>query len=120
MRLLGAADDDATRARCREDFERAFASQEPCLLTHAGIPRARSTFNARLPDMVQVGGVYTPPAQRGRGYARAAVALSLVHARRRGAKRAVLFTGDHNTSAIAAYRALGFERIDDFAIVLFK
>jgi RimJ/RimL family protein N-acetyltransferase len=120
VNTLGAPDNDATRARCEEQLERAITSQEPCLLTHAGIPRAKTGFNARLPDMVQVGGVYTPPSQRGRGYARAAVALSLLRARARGAKRAVLFTGADNTQAIAAYKALGFERINDFAIVLFK
>jgi uncharacterized protein len=119
VNLLGAPDDDALRADCRADFERKLASGEPCLLTHAGIPRAKTEFNARLPDMVQVGGVYTPPAQRGRGYARAAVALSLLEARARGAGRAVLFTGDDNRPAIGAYRAIGFRRIDDFAIVLF-
>jgi predicted GNAT family acetyltransferase len=47
------------------------------------------------------------------------VALSLIQARSRGVKRAVLFTGEDNHSAIAAYRAIGFARIDDFAIVLF-
>jgi len=119
VNLLGAADDDALRATCRADFERKLASGEPCLLTHAGIPRAKTEFNARLPDMVQIGGVYTPPAQRGRGYARSAVALSLIKARARGVARAVLFTGEDNRPAIAAYRSIGFTRIDDFAIVLF-
>jgi predicted GNAT family acetyltransferase len=75
-------------------------------------------FNARLPDMVQVGGVYTPPEARGRGYARTAVALCLRAARERGVRRAILFTGEDNIPAIRAYRALGFERIGDFAIVL--
>jgi ribosomal protein S18 acetylase RimI-like enzyme len=116
---LGTPDNDALRARCQADFERTLASGEPCVLSHAGIPRAKTTFNARLPDMVQIGGVYTPPAQRGRGYARAAVALSLVQARARRVARAVLFTGEDNRPAIAAYRAIGFTRIDDFAIVLF-
>ena len=62
------------------------------------------------PDMVQVGGVWTPPQARSRGYARSAVALSLRAARERGVRRAILFTGDHNVPAIKAYRALGFER----------
>jgi predicted GNAT family acetyltransferase len=119
VRTLGAPDNADTRQKCRESFARSLASKEPCLLTHAGIPRAKTDFNARLPDMVQVGGVYTPPQQRGRGYARAAVALSLLRARRRGAKRAVLFTGDDNLPAIGAYRSIGFGRVDDFAIVLF-
>lgn len=119
VNTLGAPDDDALRARCRADFERTLASGEPCVLSHAGIPRAKTNFNARLPDMVQIGGVYTPAAQRGRGYARSAVALSLLAARARGVARAVLFTGEDNQNAIAAYRAVGFTRIDDFAIVLF-
>lgn len=119
-RTLGSPDDAAIRTKCQQDFARLLAAEEPCLLTHAGIPRAKTNFNARLPDMVQVGGVYTPPELRGRGYARAAVALSLIKARSRGAKRALLFTGEHNRSAIAAYTALGFSRIDDFAIVLFR
>lgn len=119
VNTLGAPDDEDTRERCRAEYERKLASGEPCVLTHAGIPRARTDFNARLPDMVQVGGVYTPPPLRGRGYARSAVGLSLTQARARGAARAVLFTGDDNHAAIAAYRALGFQRIDDFAIVLF-
>jgi RimJ/RimL family protein N-acetyltransferase len=42
------------------------------------------------------------------------VAFSLVGARDEGVKRAILFTGEDNLPAIAAYRALGFERIGDF------
>ena len=116
---LGAADDAALHDRLRENFARALQLGERCLLTRNGAPCATSTFNARLPDMVQVGGVYTPPSLRGRGYARAAVAQSLLDARARGVRRAILFTGEDNVAAVRAYRALGFERIGDFAIILF-
>ena len=116
---LGAADDAALSDRLREKFQRVLLQGERCVLTRDGVPCATSTFNARLPDMVQVGGVYTPPPLRSRGYARAAVAQSLLDARARGARRAILFTEEHNVPAIRAYRALGFERIGDFAIVLF-
>lgn len=66
--------------------------------------------------MVQVGGVYTPPALRSRGYARCAVAGSLLAARAEGAERAILFT--NNPAAVRAYEALGFARIGEYALVL--
>jgi len=119
-RGLGADDDDELQARLRDGFERALKSGERCLLTRAGVPSAITNFNARLPDLVQVGGVYTPPEARSRGHARAAVALSLRDARERGVRRAILFTGEDNLPAIKAYTALGFERIGDFAIVLLR
>ena len=79
---------------------------------------AMSAFNAELPDCVQIGGVYTPPALRGRGHARAAVAASLLDARARGVRRAVLFTagGDAET----AYRALGFVATGRFGLVFLR
>jgi len=69
-----------------------------------------------LPDIVQLGGIYTPPEQRGRGYAKVSVAGSLLVAAQRGATRAVLFT--KNPSAVRSYEAVGFRRIGDYGLVL--
>jgi len=74
-------------------------------------------FNAELPEIVQVGGVYTPPDLRGRGYARRAVALHLAEARARGVARAVLFSASE--AAARAYRAIGFRQIGHWSLVLF-
>ncbi len=79
---------------------------------------ATTSFNAATDEAVQVGGVWTPPELRGRGYGRAAVAVSLLDAREGGTGRAILFTGEDNRPAIRAYAALGFERIGDYRIVL--
>jgi len=76
-----------------------------------------SAFNAQLPDVVQLGGIFTPPAARRRHYARAAIAASLVAARDRGVQRAVLFA--HNENAIRCYESLGFTPVGDFGLVLF-
>ena len=84
-----------------------------------GRPLAYSGFNAALPDVVQVGGVYTPPFARARGLARAAVAGSLLKARDAGASRAVLFTDVANVAAQRAYGALGFSAIGDWGIARF-
>ena len=87
------------------------------VLLHGGQPVAMTGFNAILPEIVQVGGVYTPPAFRNRGYARSAVALHLAEARRNGTTRAVLFAA--TPAAVRAYRAIGFQPAADFALVLF-
>jgi RimJ/RimL family protein N-acetyltransferase len=87
----------------------------------AGVPArplACSTFNATLPDCVQIGGVWTPPELRGRGYARSVVAGSLLRARGQGVARAILFTGAANVPARRAYEALGFREIGDYGIAL--
>jgi len=76
-----------------------------------------TSFNAELPDMVQVGGVYTPPEFRNRGYARLAVALHLDAARKTGVTRAILFaSGD---AAARAYRAIGFRQTGHYTITVF-
>ena len=73
-----------------------------------------SGFNARTSDTVQLGGIYTPPELRGRGYARAAIARQLQTERERGVGRAVLFTDDDNPNSTRCYAALGFRRLADW------
>lgn len=77
-----------------------------------------TAFNARLPDCVQVGGVWTPPELRSRGYARCAVAGSLLEVLEKGAERAILFTDD--AAARRTYLALGFRVIGDYSFVFFE
>jgi RimJ/RimL family protein N-acetyltransferase len=79
---------------------------------------AQCRFTAELPDAVLIGGVYTPPALRNRGYGRGVVAGALVDARARGVTRGVLFT--ENPAARAAYAGIGFAVVGDYAIVLFS
>jgi predicted GNAT family acetyltransferase len=80
---------------------------------------ATSAVGAGVAEMVQIGGVYTRREHRGRGYARAVVASSLVELRARGVRKAVLFTGEEMTAARHAYRALGFEPIGEYGLVVF-
>ena len=108
--------------RAEEDGRRAYHSyierDSHRVLMVDGRPVATTGINARLPQIVQVGGVYTPPPLRGRGYARRAVALHLAEARAAGATRATLFAGSE--MATRAYQAIGFRRIGDWSIILFK
>jgi uncharacterized protein len=120
IEALFDSDSPELTAQAERRFEGYLADGLRCLLTHRGAPCATSGFNALVPDSVQVGGVYTPPPYRSRGYARAVVGGTLLDARERGVRRAILFTGEENVPAITAYRALGFERIGDFNITLFR
>jgi uncharacterized protein len=118
VEALGSRDGQSLRDRCTEDVATLHRLGRLWLLEKDGRPVAHTAFNSALPEAVQIGGVWTPPEFRGRGYARAVVAASLLDARADGAGRAILFTGDDNPAAISAYRALGFQRVGDYRLLL--
>src|SRR5260370_640165 len=60
---------------------------------------AYAAFNAMLPEIVQIGGVWTPPAARGRGYARSVVARAPLAASQHGVRPARLFAAPPNAAA---------------------
>ncbi len=117
---LGVTDGEDLRAVSRTELARQNDDGSVWLALDGERPVSVSAFNARLPGIVQVGGVWTPPGLRGRGYARCAVAGSLLEARREGVERAVLFTAEENAPARAAYEALGFRVIGDYGLVIFS
>jgi RimJ/RimL family protein N-acetyltransferase len=63
------------------------------------------------PTGARIGPVYTPPAFRGRGYARAAVTAACVNLLGRGARSIFLFTDAANPTSNALYRKIGFAPI---------
>ena len=119
VETLGAVPGEGLPAACAEEVDRLVAEGNAFVLRRAGVPVAFSGFNARLPEVVQVGGVFTPSELRGRGHARAVVAGSLLAARAAGVSRAVLFTERENEPARRAYLALGFRVTGDYGMVLF-
>lgn len=116
---LGETPSQAVAQKCAGEVARWIAEQNQFLLTEDGRPVSGCCFNARLPDAVQIGNVWTPPQYRSRGYARAVVAGALDHARHMGAKQGVLFTPEGNAAALTAYAAVGFTPVGDYAMVLF-
>ena len=115
---LGATDGPDLRRASQADVELQHERRADWVLVHDTTPVAYSVFNAMLPEMVQIGGVWTPAEFRGRGYARALVAGSLAAAREQGVRRAVLFANPANAAARAAYLAIGFEIVGDYGLVL--
>ena len=105
------------RTQAEEDIANYIDADSHRILMVEGTPVAMTGFNATQPEAVQVGGVYTPPELRRRGYGRLAVALHLAEARQKGATRAILFSA--GPAATRAYEALGFQHIGAYGFVLF-
>lgn len=117
---LGERSDDNDRAEIRSSIELAHGPGDLFVLAHNGRLVATALFHGRAHGRVQVGGVYTLPDQRGRGYARAVVAGALAIAHAVGIESAVLFTGEANHAAQRAYESLGFAPVGDYGVILFR
>jgi RimJ/RimL family protein N-acetyltransferase len=64
--------------------------------------------------MVRIGPVYTPPPQRGRGYAGSAVAAASRRALAAGAARCMLFTDLSNATSNEIYAEVGYRRTGEW------
>ncbi len=86
------------------------------LLFVDGVPVAMTTMNARVSDTVQVGGVYVPSSERGKGYGGQIVAMHLAELRSNGITKAILFAA--SAAAARAYEKIGFVQIGSYEIAL--
>lgn len=96
----------------------AFNRDDLWTLDHNNIPLSLCGFNASLPDIVQIGPVWTPVEYRNHGYARSVVALSLLEAKKKGIKQAILFT--NNLAAERAYFSIGFKKVGEYRLAILK
>lgn len=83
-----------------------------------GLLVAMTSLNARVADIVQVGGVFVPKALRGHGLGGAVVALQLADLAQEGVQTAILFAA--NAAAARAYERIGFDLIGRYEIALLK
>lgn len=97
-------------------YDRYCSAGSHVVLMEGPQPLAMTGFNARLPQIVQIGGVYTPPDLRGQGHARRAIGQHLAQAKAAGVQRAVLFSA--SDAASQAYRAVGFRQIGHWTLLL--
>lgn len=109
---------DAARDRAMREMTTYLAKDSHRVLFKDGVPVSMTGFNAELPEIVQIGGVYTPPDMRSRGFARIALAMHLSEVSVDGITQAVLSAA--NEAAARAYVALGFERTGSFAIAIYE
>jgi uncharacterized protein len=112
---LGAIDSADVAATAVREIDQLFALSRLWVLAIGDNLVAMTGFNAQIPGIAQVGGVFTPRELRGRGYARRVVAGSLIDSRGE-ISGAILFTP--NPAAARAYEAIGFRRTSNFALVI--
>ncbi|TPO05147.1 GNAT family N-acetyltransferase [Mesorhizobium sp. B1-1-5] len=117
MEATGLPDTDSTREFAKSAIEGHVAREEAFLLEADGKPVSLCTRTARAFESIQIGGVWTPPELRNRGYGRAVVAGALREAAQGGVTRAVLFTD--NPAARRSYEALGFRQVGDYGITIY-
>ena len=103
--------------RAEGSYARYCERQSHMALIDGGVPLAMTGFNAALPGIVQIGGVFTPVPLRGRGHARRALALHLRQVAARGVTRAVLFSA--SSAARRAYEGIGFRQAGAWTLCLF-
>jgi predicted GNAT family acetyltransferase len=120
IEATGAQESPELWEESRVSIERSQREGRIWVLEREGEAVACSAFNTAMREAVQVGGVWTPPGLRGRGYARCVGAASLLDARAEGVEKAVLVTGEENTAAQRAYTALGFRHMGDYRLLLLR
>lgn len=75
-------------------------------------------LNAKALDLGQVGGVYTIPSVRQRGYSKSVMKQLLQDAREfHKIRKLIIFTGDKNSSAQKLYNSLGVSQIGYYALL---
>jgi len=120
LEALGEEESPRLWERTRASVERKQEQGMTWILEDRGRLLSTSGFNTATAEAVQIGGVYTPPELRSRGYGRAVVAASLLDARAEGAERSILFTGLKNIPAQRSYEALGYRRVGDYRLILLR
>ncbi len=75
---------------------------------------------ARASSLARIGGVYTPPALRRRGYASACVAALTERLLEQGARKVTLSTDAANRTSNKIYTALGYRYIGDDVLLAFE
>lgn len=79
---------------------------------------SKLTVNARGKNCVQVGGVFTSPLYRCRGFAKYLL-LNFCRKYYSGKKNIVLFVKKTNSAALALYKSAGFKKTADYKIIYF-
>jgi RimJ/RimL family protein N-acetyltransferase len=99
-------DADATARRLIE-------TEAAVLWEDAGRARSMAAVGGESPHTARIGFVFTPPENRGRGYAAACVAALSARLLARGVEDVVLFTDLANPTSNALYTRLGYRPVGD-------
>ncbi|MBN1648613.1 MAG: GNAT family N-acetyltransferase [Spirochaetales bacterium] len=77
---------------------------------------AKCNSNAKSPNYMQIGGMYTKPAYRNMGYGTMVLQKLMLHAALQK-KHSCLFVKMTNKEALGLYKKNGFETVDEYTII---
>ncbi|MFY0621852.1 MAG: GNAT family N-acetyltransferase [Pelagimonas sp.] len=112
MRETGTQAVDDPRARAEKSLDAPYVR----IMFEGDAPLAMTAINAKAGSAVQIGGVFVPPENRGRGLAGQIIAAHLNSLRSEGVSKAILFAA--SPDAARAYEKIGFQRIGDYRIAM--
>ncbi len=118
LEALGSISSENHDEHIHNRVRQAQETKDIWVLLRNGEPVALSGFNSRLPEIVQVGPVWTPPEYRNQGYARTLLAFTLQKEKQEGLQKSVLFTD--SPAAAKAYEAIGYKKNGSFHLALLK
>lgn len=95
----------------RAELERTAGDGRFLLWVDQGRPVSIAGIVRRLPGTAAIGGVYTPPTLRGRGYAGSATAAIVERIFAEGRRTACLYTDLSNPASNRCYARIGFEPV---------
>lgn len=99
------------------DLERSRVQWNHMMLVEIdGVIVAKANLHGHTKRYAQIGGVFTHPDHRGKGYAKKCVSALCEDCFERGTERMLLFTDVANAPARAVYEKLGFQPVDRFVI----
>ena len=117
--VLEEGDPGRTEARATVEYRLSGADGGFVLWEDARVPVSVSGWGGPTPNGIRIGPVYTPPGQRGHGYATALVAELSQTLLDGGRTFCFLFTDLANPTSNAIYERIGYVRIAESAMVAF-
>jgi hypothetical protein len=97
-------------------LERRLRTRSLYVWDHAG-PKCMVSISGHTPNGLRVSGVYTPDAQRNRGYASNAVATVSQRALDEGRSHCVLFGESHHTATLRVYQNVGYKLLHETIVI---
>jgi GNAT superfamily N-acetyltransferase len=117
VRDCGLGGDDE---ELRRSVAVVLAHGQRVLWEHEGAAVAMAGFGGKTPSGIRVSWVYTPPEQRGRGYASALVAALSERLLASGHRCCFLYTDLANPTSNGIYRRIGYQPVCDAAHYTFS
>lgn len=116
-----ALHDEPDEERIQQNVEHRLVSVDAGhVLWEENGPVSLASFGNRTPNGIRIGPVYTPPEQRGNGYASALVGALSADLLAAGRRFCFLYTNRANPTASAMYERIGYELVGESAEIAFE